>query len=139
MTGSRSAFLVVALLSSLACTSTSAPVDSSSDAIVGVWSLQSWDGKSLPAITYGTSAGYNEQIVSERFELLGDGTYKMDRTVRYMPAARNEVQTGGGQWKKNSTAYVIGGGLVSGTLSGETLTVGWKGDGKTNWVYARSK
>jgi hypothetical protein len=101
------------------------------------WSLQTWSGKTLPAIVYGSSSGYHEQIVAERFVFSNDGTYTMTRTYRYMPEARSEIQSGSGAWKKNSTGYVLGSGFVPGKMSGGTLSVQWKGDGVTEWAYIR--
>jgi hypothetical protein len=131
--------MVAAFAASVACSGASAPVDPASDPIVGVWALQTWNGKPLPAITYGSSIGNNEQIVSERFVVSGDGSFSMTRTYRYMPEGRSELQSGTGTWKKSGNDYVLGSGFVPARISASTLSVQWKGDGLTEWVYTKDR
>lgn len=126
-----SALLVAIFLTVTSCENSTAP----GDPIIGAWKLRTWDGKSLPAITYGVTDGYSESLVGERFVLSEDGNYTFSRTTRYMPEGRSETRTGVGSWKRTESGYALGMGLVPGTISLGRLTVQWKGDGKTNWVY----
>jgi hypothetical protein len=133
----KNVFAFVVLVASVACTEATGA--DAPDAVVGVWTLQTWNGQSLPAITYGSSAGYNEAIVSERFVVSTDGSFSMERTYRYMPEGKTEVQSGSGSWKRKGTGYVIGDGFVPGRMSDGALIIDWKADGKTDWVYSRSQ
>jgi len=128
----RTMAVAAAFLMVSSCTSSTAPVDS----IVGDWRLRTWDGKSLPAMTYGLANGYSEMLLGERFVIDSDGTYTFSRAARFMPEGRNETRTGTGSWKQTATGYSIGAGFVPGRMSSGSLVVQWRGDGKTDWVYA---
>ena len=126
----------------VACSDPTTPppvVPNTSDPIVGTWLLKTWNGKVLPAVTYGVPDGYNEQRVSERFVVVDDGSFSIAQTYRYMPEGKTEVRTGHGVWKKNLTGYSLGAGLVPATLASDALTVEWRDDGETKWVYAHER
>ena len=133
MRSSRRLLLAVTCGILTACSSSTEP----GDPVVGVWSVRTWGGKTLPAITYGIQGGYNEQIVSETLTVQRDNTFHFSRTYRYMPAATTATYTGTGTWRKTTTGYSLGRGLVPASVSGSTLTVQWLGDGRTDWIYAR--
>ncbi len=113
------------------CTNSTAPTNT----IVGAWQLRTWDGKALPAMTYGVADGYRELLVAEKFVISDDGTYTFSRTMRFMPEGRSETRTGAGSWEKMDTGFAIGRGRARGRLSSESLIVQWSGDGKTDSVY----
>lgn len=129
--------IAVALLAAIVLSGCSNSSTGPNDQLVGVWKLRTWDGKTLPAVTYGTAAGFNEQLVSEEITVTQGGTFSIIRTIKWMPENRTEVQKGSSGWTKTTAGYSFGDGLVAGTMAGGELTIGWRGDGKTFWVYGR--
>lgn len=126
--------VTILLLLTGACSDTTAP----SDPVVGTWTLQSWNAKPLPAITYGVASASHQQLVSEELVVDRNGTFTLRRTERFMPQGSVETRSGAGAWKTTAVGYAIGGGFVPATMSSGNLIVQWSGDGATDWVYRRA-
>ena len=107
------------------------------DPISGSWTLQSWNSRTLSAMTYGVTDGYHEMLVSEQLAVNEDGTFTLTRSTRTMPHDNLIVERGSGQWSKAGSGYVFGRGQVPAELHNGDLMIKWSGDPTIIWSYQR--
>ena len=107
------------------------------DPVVGSWTLQSWNARTLPAMTYGVADGYHEMLVSEQLSVNADGTFTLTRSTRTMPHDNLIVERGSGEWALKDAGYAFGRGQVPAELNNGNLTIKWSGDPTITWSYQR--
>ena len=107
--------------------------------IEGSYDLRSFNGYSLPAVSYQDSF-QQHYLLGETFTIYNDGTYTDDYTVRISSVNGTTTQNyrDVGTWQQNNTAIQFRdnqtGDIFSGSITGNTLTVSQLGD---VYVYQR--